>query len=81
MPAENDHDILIEVRTELKALRYDVNEIKDDTKLNISDHETRIRLLEASKNQGKGVDRIITGISAVVGAGFVEIILKVIFHL
>lgn len=78
---EKDHDILIEVRTELKALRYDVNEIKDDTKTQISDHETRIRLLEANKNQGKGTERVITGIIVVCGAAIVEIILKVIFKL
>jgi hypothetical protein len=45
----SDHDILIELRTEVKELRSDVTEIKDTTKLTLSDHESRIRTLESKQ--------------------------------
>lgn len=42
----NDHDLLIELRTEMKAVRADIKEIKDNHTSIISDHETRIRFIE-----------------------------------
>lgn len=56
---ENDHDLLIELRTEMKNLRGDVRELKDNVatrvsnletekadKTEVSDHESRLRKLE-----------------------------------
>jgi hypothetical protein len=61
MPEINDHDLLIELRTEMKAVRQDIKEIKDGTtdrlgkleqdhvsKQDHQDHEIRIRRLEYS---------------------------------
>ena len=45
-PNESDHDILIELRGDVKALRGEVQEIKDTTKTQLKDHEARIRMLE-----------------------------------
>lgn len=56
---ENDHDLLIELRTEMKNLRGDVKELKDNVatrvsnlevekadKVEVVDHESRLRKLE-----------------------------------
>lgn len=42
----NDHDLLIELKTEIVGLRKDINEMKDDTKSILADHEIRIRFIE-----------------------------------
>lgn len=42
-----DHDVLIELRTEMRAIRADIKELKDGTSGKITDHENRIRLLES----------------------------------
>ena len=41
-----DHDLLIELRTEMRAVRGDIKELKDGIAVTIKDHETRIRTLE-----------------------------------
>lgn len=46
---EGDHDLLIELRTEMKGLRTDIRELKDGTNDRITDHETRLVALEKSK--------------------------------
>lgn len=43
---ENDHDLIIEMRADIKALREEVKEIKDDLRSRVSDHERRIRFVE-----------------------------------
>ena len=43
---ENDHDLIIEVRAELKGLRQDVKDIKENIKGQIDDHEARLRSIE-----------------------------------
>jgi hypothetical protein len=42
----NDHDILIELRSDMKALRLEVQDIRDNTKETLRDHEIRIRFIE-----------------------------------
>ena len=42
----SDHDLLLELKGDVKALIADVKEIKDNTKSTLTDHETRIRGLE-----------------------------------
>lgn len=44
----NDHDLLIELKTEFKGMRADIQALTDTTKDTISDHEMRIRSLEIS---------------------------------
>ena len=46
MNPESDHDILIELRGEVKGLRQDVTDMRDNTKTILVDHETRLRFLE-----------------------------------
>lgn len=42
----NDHDLLIELRTEIIGMREDLKTMKNDSKETISDHEARIRFIE-----------------------------------
>lgn len=44
--SHEDHDILIELRTKMGLLKDDINEIKNGTARQISDHEGRIRKAE-----------------------------------
>jgi hypothetical protein len=46
MNPESDHDILIELRSDVKALKDVVGEMRDNTKITLLDHEIRIRFLE-----------------------------------
>jgi len=41
-----DRDLLIELKTEVRALRSDIKELKDVTTDKSTDHEIRIRRLE-----------------------------------
>lgn len=43
-----DHDLLLELRVELRLLRADIQSMREDTKATIADHEVRIRLLESA---------------------------------
>ena len=42
----SDHDLLIELKSEMVGLRADVKDLKDVTKERISDHEVRLRFIE-----------------------------------
>lgn len=46
---QNDHDLLIELRTEMRGLRTDIKELKEATTDRSEDHETRIRALEQQR--------------------------------
>jgi hypothetical protein len=46
---QNDHDLLIELRTEMRGLRGDIKEMKDATTDRSDDHETRLRALEQQR--------------------------------
>lgn len=43
---QSDHDLLLDLKGDVKVLRADVAEIKDNTKQTLNDHERRIRTLE-----------------------------------
>lgn len=45
---KTDHDLLLELRVEMRLLREDIKEMKNGIKITIDDHETRIRGLEKS---------------------------------
>ncbi len=62
MPDITDHDLILEMRGDMKLLQADVREIKDNQKTQLSDHETRIRNLEANKNEGKGRERVLQSV-------------------
>ena len=81
MPDTNDHDLLIELRGDVKAMRFELSEIKDNIKSRVDDHEKRIRSVETTLNQGRGSERVIQGLIATVAVAAVELILKVFLHL
>ena len=49
MSEYNDHDLLIELRTDMKNVIRDIKEIKEDTKSTLMDHEGRLRNIEEKK--------------------------------
>jgi hypothetical protein len=48
---QTDHDILIEVRTEMRLLRETVKNSFDSGTKQLDDHEARIRVLEHGRTQ------------------------------
>ena len=54
MPEINDHDLLIELRTEVKGMRVDIRDLKDGTTKRITDVEHQANDLE--KNKASKVD-------------------------
>jgi len=50
----NDHDLLIALHEQMKGIRSDIKEIKDNTKAEVADHESRIRRLERWGAMGLG---------------------------
>lgn len=46
MDSTNDHDLLIELKTEIVGMRKDIQEMKENTKETITDHESRLRFIE-----------------------------------
>lgn len=59
---QNDHDLIIEMRQDIKALRADISDLKDNTKAILSDHEKRIRFLERYTWMALGVVYIVDAI-------------------
>lgn len=43
---QNDHDVLIELRTEMRGLRADLKNMTDNLGKSVTDHETRLRIIE-----------------------------------
>jgi len=41
-----DHDLILEMRGDIKLLQADVRDIKENQKSRIDDHESRLRFLE-----------------------------------
>lgn len=44
---QSDHDVLVELRTEMRLLRGDIRDMKDGNTISLSDHEMRLRTLES----------------------------------
>lgn len=55
MPDISDHDLILEMRGDIKLLQADVREIKESQSMKLNDHETRIRFLEKWMFIGFGV--------------------------
>jgi hypothetical protein len=43
---QSDHDVLIELRTEMRGMRSDIKDLRNGTSERITDHELRLRALE-----------------------------------
>ena len=77
MPQSQDHDLLIELRTEMRGVREDIKDIKDGTADKLLDHETRIRTLEKQNDRWFGKQSVVATlvasavalISALISAG------------
>ncbi len=83
---KTDHDILVELNVTMKLLREDVKGMKDDTKVTLSDHETRIRTIEgdvgnvlATKAESDKITRI-GGLIVVFLAGVIQFIVSHYWH-
>ena len=72
MPEMNDHDLLIELRVELRALRADVKDIKDNFRVSLDDHEKRLRTLEDAGSENKGRERTIAAFIAIAASAIIE---------
>lgn len=69
----NDHDLLIEVNTNVKNLTSTLNSYTQAANTTMNDHETRIRVLETDNQQLRGSQKnqrlMLSILSAVVGVG------------
>lgn len=54
MPEINDHDLLIELRTEVKGMRVDIRDLKDGMTKRLADVEHQV--IELEKNKASKVD-------------------------
>ena len=69
-----DHDLLIELKTRMEALKDDIKDLKDGTNVRIEDHEVRITSLENARTR--------TTILVSLGVGLLIIIATMlIYHL
>ena len=57
----SDHDLLIELRTEMRGVRDDIKDLKDNTAGRLNDHEARLRQLEEQKDRWLGKQSVIGG--------------------
>lgn len=75
-----DHNLLIEVNTNVKNLTTTLNAYTQASNTTLSDHETRMRALEADNQQLKGSQRNQRWMLTILGAfvGIVGIVLTVI---
>lgn len=64
---QTDHDVLIELRTEMKGVREDLRDIKTGNARVTDDHEKRLRELERLSERWLGKQSIA---SALIGAAF-----------
>ena len=63
-----DHDLLIELKTRMEAIRDDIKDLKDGTTVKIADHENRIFSLETSKTKQQTLTSIAIGLLSVLTA-------------
>lgn len=62
-----DHDLIITLISEVRQLKEQIKDLSDNTKLQIVDHETRIRSLEASKWKYIGIGAAINFLLIIAG--------------
>ncbi len=60
---QNDHDLLIELRTEVRAIREDIKGVSNSLSARVNDHETRIRTVEKETDNLMG--KMVFGISII----------------
>lgn len=78
-----DHDILIEVRTNVSNMASDVREIKDGTTLRITAVETRLDKVEENQVKTQTVLRTLQWVlgAVVASVSFIIATLSGVFHL
>jgi len=62
---KTDHDLLIELRVEMRGVRDDIQKLTDGTSGTLSDHERRIRSLEDTRQASVGRSGAISWIGGV----------------
>jgi len=60
METQTDHDHIITLLSEVKGIRNDIKDIKDGVKDSITDHESRIRILEKKQWLWSGAAGIVS---------------------
>lgn len=70
---QSDHDLLVELRTEMRGMRNDIKELKEGTTEKLADHEMRIRANERKIWVGSAV-------ATLVGTGLSYLMEFIIFH-
>lgn len=45
---QNDHDVLVELRTEFRGMRIDIKALTETTGQRVADHEARLRIIESA---------------------------------
>ena len=83
---QNDHDLLVVLHTEMRALRDDIKRMSDSITLQVTDHENRIRTIEsavttvsANKVYSDNLTRVGGGIFIVL-VGAAEFIINRLWH-
>lgn len=59
--SREDRDLLVELRTDMKAVREDIKTFTDNTNRTTSDHEQRLRVMEAQSNKWLGKESLVGG--------------------
>jgi hypothetical protein len=68
----SDHDLLIELRTEMRGVRDDIKGLKEGTSLQLSDHEMRIRLVEKRVWTASGIASVL----GMIGGYLIQYLIK-----
>ena len=76
METQSDHDLLVRLDEQLRFIRDDIKELKDGTKTQLNDHESRLKLLELSKSRYFWTITVYSSI----GVTLIALVLKHIFQ-
>ena len=76
METQSDHDLLVRLDEQLQFVRDDIKELKDGTKTQLNDHESRLKLLELSKSRYFWTITVYSSI----GVTLIALVLKHIFQ-
>lgn len=69
-----DHDLLVELKTQIVGIKEDIRDLKDGTSKQISDHEIRITSLETDKTK--------TTVMLSIGVGILTLLVSLLtYHL
>ena len=67
---QTDHDLLIELKSEVRALRDELKKVTDSYSKLVEDHETRIRSLEKQVDDYAIIKKLVYGAVGVVLLSF-----------